>query len=261
MTKPLHAGMAAMSGVQAAKLAALGWDASPSALEAPLGFAAAFSGTEAPQITAVAAHGQDDWAILAPASLVLKRFPACAATHPAIRAAIAVHRELGEEVHHLEHAEVHVSEAVLGILRQDPPRTGNEARFSLEYTVACGLLHGQVALSDFEETAPRRPELVELMQKIRVLRPKHSSYDFGASVAVQLADGRICSHTAPDNTEDTDDGPAQDEAVREKFMGCVGNSRRAQELWQTMRFGSDELPASAIVAATSRIAETREVLT
>jgi hypothetical protein len=38
-------------------------------------------------------------------------------------------------------------------------------------------------------------------------------------------------------------------------MGCVGNSGRAQELWRTLRFGSDELPASAIVAATSRIAE------
>jgi 2-methylcitrate dehydratase PrpD len=44
MTKPLHAGAAAMSGIQAARLAARDWTSHPEAFDGTTGFRSAFLG-------------------------------------------------------------------------------------------------------------------------------------------------------------------------------------------------------------------------
>jgi 2-methylcitrate dehydratase PrpD len=248
MTKPLHAGMAAMSGVQAAKLAAMGWDASPIALEGPLGFTAAFAGGDEPRSAAIVERLGAGWAIAEPASLVVKPYPSCAATHPPIQAAIALYHDIAGAPRLIEGAEVLVSDAVVKILRETPPKTGNEARFSLEYTVACGLHQGRVTPADFEDEAVRRPELVDLMERIRRLPPHGRSYDFGASVSVGLVDGRSLSRVADDNAAEAG---ATDDAVRDKFLSCVADVVDGQAAWQIIRLGPDGQRAATIVAATS----------
>jgi hypothetical protein len=76
MTKPLHAGRAAESGVVAAELAALGWTAAEQILEAPRGFFRAAGGGYDPN--AIVHKLGQPWTFRQPGiSITRRRSPGC----------------------------------------------------------------------------------------------------------------------------------------------------------------------------------------
>src|SRR5262249_38279004 len=81
MTKPLHAGRAAESGVVAADLARLGWTASDRILEAPNGFFHAAAGG----FDAAALKLGRPWTLVSP-GVSIKPYPSGSLTHPAMTA-------------------------------------------------------------------------------------------------------------------------------------------------------------------------------
>ena len=81
MTKPLHAGRAAESGVVAAELAALGWTAAEQILEAPRGFFRAAGGGYDPN--AIVHKLDQPWTFRQP-GISIKRYPSGSLTHPAM---------------------------------------------------------------------------------------------------------------------------------------------------------------------------------
>jgi len=162
MTKPLHAGHAAKNGVTAAALAARGFTADGTAIEAPLGFLSLFSDRAAPE---AAARLGNEWGIVNP-GLNLKRHPCCYAAHHAIDAALELRAE-----HHLTGAEIEridvlVAPKGLTAVIHDRPVTGLEGKFSLPYTVAAALVDGVVPMGAFTDEQVMRPALQALLRKV-----------------------------------------------------------------------------------------------
>jgi 2-methylcitrate dehydratase PrpD len=190
-TKPLHAGLAAERGVQAALLAQAGLTASATALSGRYGFCAVLGGGEEPRLEELDPDrfGRP-WEISEPYGLAIKQFPSCGATHPAIEAAIEA---AGGTLDPGEVAKIRVGTTELAprVLVHPRPRTGLEGKFSLEYCVAIALLDGRVGLDHFEDAAVDRAEVRALLPRIEpyVEDSIRSHPEYAAKVEIELADG------------------------------------------------------------------------
>lgn len=188
MTKPLHAGLAARNGLQAAQLAAEGFTAAAEALEGEEGFLAAFLGGQAPESPDLGPLG-NPYEIVSP-GLGQKLYPCCYATHRAVDAAL----ELAQGIDAAEVAAVRarVSRGTLMPLLRGRPRTGLEGKFSLEYCLAAALLDGAVRIGSFSDEAVRRREAIRLMEATEVMEdetPLPNPLNSWAEVSLTLRDG------------------------------------------------------------------------
>jgi 2-methylcitrate dehydratase PrpD len=146
--KSLQVGLAASSGVAAARLAAEG--ARVPLADAARGFEEATGGRLAepdPKRPAVA----ENW---------IKAWPCCLQTHGAIEAADGIRDRAPEGVTVTVHP-VSLQAAARG----PEPSDGLEAKFSIPYLTAYTLLHGPPAVESFERVDP---EVVERARRIEV---------------------------------------------------------------------------------------------
>ena len=247
MTKPLHAGAAAMSGIQAARLAVRGWDADPAALEADLGFCSVFMGRAAGTPVEFAAQLGQTWSLLDPVGLAIKPYPSCGASHPAVQAALTIHTELGDD--EIRQVRVGVSALAPKLLVHSTPETGNEARFSAQYTVAAALVRGHLELSDFTSDAVTDPAVRALMRRMTVLVDERhrDGTEFPASVEVHTASGRRIERTV-EIARGKNADPMSDAELEAKFIACAGPAKTA--LWADIRKAALDVPVAEIVAST-----------
>jgi len=220
MTKPLHAGYAARNGVLAALLAREGFTASTEALSHRFGFARVFNATGGIEESALLSWGET-LEIVTEFGIALKLFPACAATHPAIEAALMLRRQLADPVREIARVRVGACELALEPLIYREVKTGLQGKFSMHYCVSAALADGFVRLSTFTDAAVARRELQELVARTTMEVDERVRHDkeFAAVVAVETVDGRKLEqavHVAPGK-------PARwftPEQMREKFMDC-----------------------------------------
>src|SRR6266446_3968300 len=131
MTKPFHAGRSAHSGLISARLAEIGFTASPDALEHPQGFLSAVSpdgevDRESP------AHGLgSEWKIVK-YRLGIKKYPACYCTHRALDAMLELFARERLQPAEIARITVSLSDTHALILRNHQPQTGLAAKFSIE---------------------------------------------------------------------------------------------------------------------------------
>ncbi|UHS63058.1 MmgE/PrpD family protein [Agrobacterium vaccinii] len=146
--KPYHAGMAARSGLLAARLAAAGFGGAPDFLDNPVNFYSAYAfGAGQPELT-IENWGQP-WQIVSP-GLTLKAYPCCTASHPVASLGIELHREglAAEQVDTITFTYPPGADAALVVTK---PSNGIEARFSPEYVFSAALLDGALRLDHFDE--------------------------------------------------------------------------------------------------------------
>lgn len=221
MTKPYHAGHAALNAVTAVALARAGMTASPTALDGSQGFAAAFSG-EKLSPGAFDELGRE-WQILK-SGIAVKPYPSCALTHSAIDALIelrARHRLTPEQV---EDVEVGVNHVVPEVLRHPVPTNALERKFSMPYCAAAALGRGRVGIDDFEDGPVRDPGVAALVPRVRMVvdptLPDGLEQHAWSRVTVRLADGRTLAEAAR-GASGHPDSPLTDPQLREKFLGCA----------------------------------------
>jgi 2-methylcitrate dehydratase PrpD len=184
MSKHLHAGRAAESGIVAAQLAALGFTGPPAVLEGDRGFFAAACPDAIP--AAVLADPEQPWQLT---QTSIKPWPCCRHTHPAIDAALELHGKLSGG--RFDAVSIDTYQAALNVCDRPQPESEYAAKFSLYHTVAAALEHGRIAFDSF--SAEARAEL----EPIRKLISLHSSEPFasafpnswGARVTVRTSDG------------------------------------------------------------------------
>jgi 2-methylcitrate dehydratase PrpD len=185
MTKPLHAGVANRTGVEAALLARSGFTASTEAFEQRFGWHDVICAGEG-DLDAVLDGLGDGYAI--DEGLVFKLYPCCGANHYAIDGTIALTRDQGLREVDVDHVEVWIEQRNLNEVLVYPwPRTPLEGKFSLAYNVAAALADGEVTVDTFTATAQARLEAVR--DKVRV----HATTDLpqnGARIAITTTDGR-----------------------------------------------------------------------
>jgi len=206
MTKHLHAGRAAATGLLAARLAARGFTGARAILEGPQGFFAAMSrDSHPPRVVAGLDTGLGSpacpWKI---GQVSIKPHASCRHTHPAIDAALQLRADLGNlDPHALRNVHVDTYRTALDVTDTPDPRNPYQAKFSLQYTVAQALLHGRVGLHDFAPDRLADPTLRHLMAATNLavdpLLDARYPHAWSARVRLDFANGttRAAEVTAP----------------------------------------------------------------
>jgi 2-methylcitrate dehydratase PrpD len=164
MTKPLHAGWASRNAVAAVRLASSGFSASPDAMEANAGFFGTY-GTEQSDMARCAAALGKPYVFLDP-GLALKKYPCCYALHRPIDGLLRLRETLGLTPDNTESVSCRVAPGALRPLPYSAPKTGLEGKFSMEYTLAAGVLDGRFDLAAYSDEGVRRPDIVGLLPRM-----------------------------------------------------------------------------------------------
>ena len=190
MTKPLHAGLSARGGVEAALLAGSGFTASPEILEQRFGWHDVICRGEGDLSVVVEGLGER---LAIEEGLVFKQYPCCGANHYAIDGLVALLREAGLEDADVESVDVTIEATNLDDVLVYPwARSPLEGKFSLAYNVAAALVDGAVTVSTFTDAAVAR--LAAARDRVRV----HSSTTLpanGAHIVLRTRDGRVLERT------------------------------------------------------------------
>ena len=253
MTKPYHAGHAALNAVTATALARAGMTASASALDGSQGFAAAFSGEKLPP-GAFDELGRE-WQIVR-SGIAVKPYPSCALTHSAIDALMALRTAHGITAEQVEDVEVGVNHVVPEVLRHPVPTNALERKFSMPYCAAAALGRGRVGIAEFTDGPVDDPGVASLVPRVRMVVDTSMSdaleQHAWSRVTVRLKDGRTFAQ-GPRGASGHPDAPLTDAELREKFLGCAAGvlERRDAEAIADQITHFDEIPD--IRALTARL--------
>lgn len=224
MTKPLHAGRAAASAVEAVRLAARGFTASADAMEHHAGFLAALSPKGRADRDAPVKLGET--LRIRETGLNVKRYPMCYATHRTIDGVldlVARHDLRAEDVAQVE-ASIGVTQA--SMLRNHAPNTGLEAKFSLEFAVASAVVARQVGLAELTDGFVARPEVRALFPKLRIttrdtrcpLEPAFAETD---RVLVHTTRGEVLDSGEIRFPRGAAQNPLEETELHAKFADCT----------------------------------------
>lgn len=225
MAKPLHAGLAAQHAVQAAVLAEAGMRGRADALEGRFGFLALYGAGETRGWEGHLAAMAEVPAIET-AGLTVKRHPCCGSAHNTLDCVLELQAEHGFRADAVERIDTLVGSVNARNLMYATPRDEMEARFSMPYCVAAALQRGRLSLADFRPEAVRRPEILDIMPRIRMTgrdpqdEPTEPGIRLPHEVRVRLAGGRVLER-ARSWARGAVQHPLDAEDRRIKFDDCV----------------------------------------
>src|SRR5712675_2053685 len=221
MTKPFQAGHAAESGVVSADLVALGWTAAEQILEADRGFFHAFGGSYDP--SAILDRLGKPWTFASP-GVSLKPYPSGSLTHPAMTELARLIEANKIQSAEVEKVDIGANHNMTTTLLHHQPKTGLEAKFSMEFCLAILLLEGKAGLGQFSDKVVRRPDVQEMIRRINFYvdsEAESAGYDKMTSLLkIHLKDGRIIIGRA-DFGKGSPANPMTLEEVAAKFRGCA----------------------------------------
>jgi 2-methylcitrate dehydratase PrpD len=225
MTKPLHAGNAARSGVVAATLAQNGFTAHVDILDGRFGFCEVL-GAEAVcplEVPRVSRGDKLIFNIVSP-GIAYKPYPTCAYSHWAIEAALSLKREAGIEPEDIIEVECRTSSALPSNLRYSQPKTALEGKFSLQFCVATALIDGEVLLRQVSDEKVRDSAVQELIRKIKYVHPPEMGSDLtnpSGEIVVKLKNGKVYSRRINRAKGDPSNPPSKEE-MTQKYRDCAG---------------------------------------
>ncbi|RAI01737.1 MmgE/PrpD family protein [Acuticoccus sediminis] len=223
MTKPLHAGRAAQAGVIAARLAKDGFTGSPDALEHRTGFMRAHSPSGNPDLSDQDHALGRTWR-LPDLGVNVKRYPLCYSTHRAIDAMLDIVAEHDLKPEDVEEVHVKTGETQLLMLRNHRPKTGLEAKFSMEFAMASALVARRVGLSELTDDFVRRPEVMAAMEKVSctTTREEMPGTPFAPTDDVYVvARGQRLEAAPVAYAKGSWERRLSEEELREKFRDCA----------------------------------------
>jgi 2-methylcitrate dehydratase PrpD len=259
MAKPFHAGRSAHAGLISARLAAAGFTGSLDALEHPQGFLAAVSpkgGVDRSAPTRVGRH----WNILSQ-RLNIKKYPLCFCTHRAIDGMLDLLREQDIGPDDVEAVTVSTSRRNATVLRNSRPQTGLEAKFSMQFAMACALVARSVGLGELTDAFVQRKDIQALMPKVKVEpddredpeRPGAAPYDL---VTIETGDGRRLTSARIVEERGSAQRPLSTDELWAKFQSClsIGNPKLdARPIFDAL-MSIERQPGVAALAAVRKAA-------
>ena len=166
MSKPLHAGLAARNGVQSAQLSELGFTALPHPFDGPRSFHEVYSRGLPVDMGPLEELGSEYE--LATRGVVIKPYPCGVAIHPGIDAALDLRKQFEVQPDDIERIEIGVTHYTFDKLSYHMPATGLEAKFSMEYGVACALVENRVTVESFTDQAVQTAPIQKLLPRIKM---------------------------------------------------------------------------------------------
>lgn len=223
MTKPFHAGHAAEGGLVAVELAALGWTASHTVLEAPGGFFNAYGGAYEFEPDFLTRQLGNPWVLTNP-GVSIKPYPCGSLTHPGMDEMLRLIHQHDIMPQEVESVDVGTNEFALGSLIQHEPHTSLEAKFSMEFCLAILLTERKAGLSQFTDAVVARPDVQAMIHRIH-----YSASSAAASaglntmstiIHIHLKGGRTISGHA-EYALGSPQHPMSYEQVADKFRDCA----------------------------------------
>lgn len=233
MTKPLHAGIAAEGAVKAALMAAAGITAGSETLDGKTGMRTLMVGPDVEALKAemegtdyfgqkVAFETQDVGhpLLIEQYGLKVKCYPNCGSLHRTLDAVL-----------HLVHEHSFAPDDVVDVLVRlpglharnlmyDRPTTPMQAKFSLEYSVASALFHGEVTLEHYLPAQINNADVRAMMPLVRKDVVEKRETEFPTEVVIRLRDGREL-RAAVQMQKGTSANPMSADEILAKFRACA----------------------------------------
>jgi 2-methylcitrate dehydratase PrpD len=220
MTKPFHCADAARRGVQAARMAAAGLTGPRFILEGPQGlFAASCPGSD-PRV--LVRDPEAAWLI---GETSFKPWPACRHAHAAIDAALALRARIDPKA--IRAIDIQAYADAVTFCDRSAPETENQAKFSLQHSVAVVFADGLPTLAAFKPEVLSRADYAHYRRLASVREDDRlsSAYPshFGSAVTVELADGSRLTENVPDALGDSEN-PLSADAVVAKSLDLMAQA-------------------------------------
>ncbi len=257
--KAYQGARAAAAGVTAVRLARHGVSAGGQALDGSGGLLAALSPRGKADRTRAASQLGRDW-YSAKHGLNIKLHPTVGASQRAIDAAVQLHRDAAVPPAEIARAIATVGEKHAAVMRFPQPVNALEAKFSLEFGVAAGLIAGRVGLAELQDEFVQRDDVQTLMQRVEVVTKADDDplYPVGAKediVELHTRDGRHIVSEPVQRARGHGHNPLTDDELWDKFAACTAAAMAAQESRALFQQGLDiqnlrntgELPILEIV--------------
>lgn len=221
MMKPFQAGHATESGVVAADFAAIGWTAAEQILEAQRGFFHAYGGTYDPAV--ILERLGNPWTFQTP-GVSIKPFPSGSLTHPGMTELLRLIQANSIRAQDVERIEVGANRNMVSTLLHHHPKTGLQAKFSMEFCMAILLLDGKADQTKYTDAVVNREDVKQMIERVRFYvdpEAEQAGYDKMTTILkITLKDGRTISGRA-DFGKGSPINPMSYDEVADKFRGCA----------------------------------------
>lgn len=154
--KSFQAGHSNASGLRSALMAREGFESSVGVLDAPFGYLDLYGNGET-LTSSLAALGEQPLELVR-CGIEVKKYPLCYATHRALDGILDVRKQWTLQLSDVRSVHVRASAGAFTPLIHHRPKTGLEAKFSMQYAMTAALLDGQVGLASFTNESVQRPE-------------------------------------------------------------------------------------------------------
>jgi 2-methylcitrate dehydratase PrpD len=221
MTKPLHSGHAAQMGLRAALLAEEGFTADQDVFDGELGYGHVMTPDGSYDPEELTDGLGETWAVM---DIGYKPYPSGVITHAAMDAfrEVIIERDLSPD--DVERVVVSLDDAASKMLHHEDPSTGLEAKFSIEFCLACVLRVRDPGVHEFTDEYVTAPETREQTGKVeRDFKPNlfGGEYaNYAARVTIETVDGDSYTNEmkhAPGHPTN----PISEKRMRAKFDECT----------------------------------------
>jgi 2-methylcitrate dehydratase PrpD len=224
-TKPLQAGRAAASAIEAVRLASAGIEGAGDALESPHGFLLGISPQGRVDVESRLEFPDGRWRLMEE-GVSVKRYPVCYAAHRAIDGVIDLRAGAALPADAVQRVTVWLGLAPAQTLRYAQPQSGLEAKFSLHHNVAAALREGGLGFAQLTDDYVRRPEVaalyglthMELRDDPCPDQPGMARHD---RVVIETRDGRTLDSGDIRYPRGHAKRPLSDTEIDAKFLDCA----------------------------------------
>jgi 2-methylcitrate dehydratase PrpD len=219
MSKPLHAGLAARNGVQAARLAQRGFTGNNRMLDGP--FYETFAPEQKPELERLDELGKS-WEV--ENGVRYKAYPSGGLAHTAIDAVLALRAEHQISPDAVARIDVKATPYTASRIVFRVPETELQAKFSMPYLLSRSLINGAVTLDHFGDEAIRDPQVIALAE--RIFMEADPSLDRAprggrpSIVTVQLTNGQTLERRV-DFPKGSPEAPMSQAELEAKFLTCA----------------------------------------
>jgi 2-methylcitrate dehydratase PrpD len=214
MSKPFHAGKAAMNGLLAAVLAGEGFTGSEQMLDSERGFAQVLAKKDLRGITDTLGR---EYGIL---NNTYKPYPSCGATHAAIDTMLEIKRRYNIQAGQIKEVLCKVHPTAIHVAGKSQLKFGLEGKFSLKFCLSQALTNGAVTVDKFNESEITSPGILELMDKIRLI-PEESYRSISEAEGVVVTTGGQEYRHAVSWARGTPRNPMSAEEMENKFLSLA----------------------------------------
>ena len=202
-----------------------GFTAALDAFERAPGFLHAFSFAGRVDVTSPIQAGKA-WRICGGNRISVKKYPTCYCTHRTIDGMFDLLRAHPVQAADVEHITVSISRRNAHILRNHQPRTGLEAKFSIEFAMTAPIIARRAGMAELTDAFVLRPEVQALMRRVSVEpddrdNPARPGYAIEDRITLTTRGGSSYDSGPITQTRGDHDSPLDECELWTKFEDCL----------------------------------------